>query len=112
MIPLSIITKSLLYLFAFACAPCMYAHPGHDTAEQTVPAQHGTETDEKDRTIAAILVSGNKHVPTEAILDHIPYKVGEVFDPSKTRTLIHNLYYTLKRFRTISVKAENVGADK
>lgn len=66
---------------------------------------------EKPRRIAAIFVNGNKQVPTEAILHKIPYRVGEIFNPIKTRLLIHNLYYDLKRFRTIRLEAELVGDD-
>jgi len=64
------------------------------------------------RHINAIIISGNKHVPDDAILYRIPYKVGEIFNPQKTRTLIRNLYYDLKRFRTITVKGEPINDDR
>ncbi len=63
------------------------------------------------RKINQIIISGNKHVSEEAILSRIPYRVGEIFDPNKTRQLIHNLYYDLKRFRNIWVFGENIGDD-
>jgi outer membrane protein insertion porin family len=65
----------------------------------------------KPRRIAAIFVNGNKFVPTPAILNKIPYRVGEIFNPLKTRLLIHNLYYDLKRFRVIYLYGEPVGDD-
>lgn len=60
------------------------------------------------RRINAIVVHGNKATSKAAILNHIPYKIGEAFDPRKTRLLIHNLYYNLKKFRTIKVMGEPV----
>ncbi len=60
------------------------------------------------RKIRKIIVSGNTMVPDSVILSRVPYKVGEVFNPSKTKQLIHNLYYDLKRFRTITILGENV----
>lgn len=64
------------------------------------------------RRIEKIVVHGNQLTPSEAILSHIPYKVGEVFNPSKARTLISNLYFGISRFRNITLKGENVGADR
>jgi outer membrane protein insertion porin family len=63
------------------------------------------------RFIKNIIIHGNALVPTEAILNRLPYKIGEVFDTHKTRQLITNLYTDLKRFRNISVFGENVGND-
>lgn len=65
----------------------------------------------QQRTIIDIRVVGNVFVPTSAVLDRIPYKKGELFDPTKSRTAIHNLYYGLKRFRTIDMFVETVGSD-
>lgn len=60
------------------------------------------------RRINAIKVHGNASTSTDAILTHIPYKVGELFDARKTRTLIRNLYYNLKKFHNIKVMAEPI----
>lgn len=68
--------------------------------------------DAEFRIINNIFVYGNKQVPTEAILTRIPFRIGEPFDPQKTGLLIRNLYYELKRFRNITIKGENVGADR
>lgn len=66
---------------------------------------------DQQRTIREIRVVGNVLVPASAILDRIAYKKGELFDSTKSRTAIHNLYYGLKRFRTIDIFTENVGSD-
>jgi outer membrane protein insertion porin family len=58
------------------------------------------------RRINSIIVHGNISTSKDAIINHVPYKVGELFDPRKTRTLIHNLYYNIKKFRTIKVMGE------
>jgi outer membrane protein insertion porin family len=58
--------------------------------------------------IGAIKIHGNVATTKDAILNHVPYKVGEVFDARKTKTLIRNLYYSLKKFRNIKVMGEVV----
>lgn len=60
------------------------------------------------RRISNIIIHGNTSTSKEAIINHVPYKVGELFDMRKTKTLIRNLYYKLKKFRTIKVMAEIV----
>lgn len=62
----------------------------------------------KTHRIGAIKIHGNVTTSKDAILNHIPYKIGEIFDARKTKTLIRNLYYNLKKFRNIKVKAEIV----
>jgi len=64
------------------------------------------------KAIRKIIVSGNKMVPESVILSKIPYKKGEFFDRAKTRKLIHNLYYDLKRFRNIFVKGKAVSEEE
>ncbi|HJZ24249.1 MAG TPA: outer membrane protein assembly factor BamA [Candidatus Babeliales bacterium] len=60
----------------------------------------------KTRRINAIKIHGNISTSKDAIINHIPYKIGEIFDPRKTGTLIRNLYYNLKKFRTVKVMGE------
>ena len=60
------------------------------------------------RRISNIIISGNKFTSSNAISNLIPYKIGEIFDQRKTRSLIHNLYYGLKKFRTIKVYGEPI----
>ena len=64
-----------------------------------------------DKIIRTIIVTGNSQVSTAAILNKIPYRVGQRFDPLKTREAIRNLYYDFKRFRTITIWADIVDAD-
>ncbi|MFC1841866.1 outer membrane protein assembly factor BamA [Candidatus Dependentiae bacterium] len=63
------------------------------------------------RIIKNIVISGNKLVDKQAILNRLPYKIGEVFDIRKTRQLIHNLYYGLKRIHNVIVKGRPIGKD-
>src|SRR5688500_1120716 len=51
----------------------------------------------KTYRISAIKIHGNITTSQNAILNHIPYKIGEIFDARKTKTLIRNLYYNLKK---------------
>ena len=60
------------------------------------------------KRINEIFVEGNVTIPTQAILSRIDYHPGDVFDPIKTRTVIRNLYYDIKRLRNVSIYAEPV----
>jgi len=93
--------RSSFVVIALACFSSLLISSKNLKAETTA-AQF------KDKIIRNINTSGNKMVPDSLILSRIPYKVGEKFDPTKTRKLIHNLYYDLKRFRNITVKADDV----
>lgn len=63
------------------------------------------------RKINEIYIVGNKYVSREAIINLIPYKHGETFDPKRASSIIKNLYAGLKRFRDIKIYGENVGKD-
>jgi outer membrane protein insertion porin family len=65
----------------------------------------------EDRIIKNIFIHGNKQVSAQAILNKIPYQIGQIFDPNKSRELIRKLYYEFKRFRNIKVMAELEGED-
>lgn len=84
-------------------------------SDETINQAPEEEEEEEEyvgpRTINQIYIIGNKQVPTEAILDRLPFLPGELFQPEKTRTLIRNLYYELKRFSNISLEADHVGRD-
>jgi len=83
-----------------------------DQTGQAVPQQIPTPPlTGTPKIIKEIIVSGNKLVDTDAILDRIPYKIGETFDARKSRSLIRKLFYELKRFKDIQLKGELVGAD-
>lgn len=74
-----------------------------DNEQQNAPTAYAP------RRINDIIIVGNQYTSRDAIVNYIPYKIGETFDPHKTRTLIRNLYYGLKKFRTIKVMGEKVG---
>lgn len=65
----------------------------------------------RPKRINKIIVTGNKLVPTEAILSRVPYKVGEFFNPLKTSKLIRTIYNDLRRFRNITVMGEDLDND-
>ncbi len=71
-------------------------------------AQNTGQSQDRARPIKAIVVHGNKYVPTSAILNRVPFRVGELFNPLKTGSMIRGLYKDLKRFRTITVKGKNL----
>ena len=56
--------------------------------------------------VEAIVIEGNKYVKTEAILKHLPYKVGEAFDPEKSDIAIKNLY-NLGQFRQVTLEQDD-----
>ena len=69
------------------------------------------------RRIRAIHVVGNKTVPTDALLNYVPYHVGETINiqPNgpieRSAQLIRNLYTHLKRFRNITLLADLIEPD-
>lgn len=65
----------------------------------------------KIRIINQIYIIGNRQVPTEAILDRLPFLPGEPFAPEKSRALIRNLFYEIKRFSNITLETEKIGKD-
>ncbi len=71
-------------------------------------SKNNTTINKLSRRINNILVHGNISTSKDAIIKQVPYKIGELFDPRKTRTLIRNLYYNLKKFRTVKVMSEIV----
>ncbi len=75
------------------------------------PAQNQTQPAPKPKRISKIIVQGNKITPAQAVLNSIPYKEGEIFDPLTTGEVIRTLYFKIKRFRNITLKAERIGSD-
>lgn len=86
--------------------------PSADQPPTQATAVSAFDTSDQPRTINKIVVVGNTLVSDEAILSRVPYKVGEIFDPKKTSSLIRTLYYDLKRFNNIQIFADNVNEDK
>lgn len=81
------------------------------TEENQQPEAAPVTHQEGLKTINAIYPIGNTQVLDGAILNSIPYRVGEQFDPQKTGTLIRNLYQKLRRFRNIRVYVHPVKKD-
>lgn len=83
--------------------------------EQSIDPQSSvnneTEEEEGPRTIRQIFITGNKQISTQALLNKIPYKLGEVFDPRKSGSLLRNLY-ALGYFRYIELLGEDIGKDQ
>lgn len=73
-------------------------------------AQDETETAETPKRINNLSVVGNTLVTSEAILNRVPYKKGELFSPSKTSVFLRNLY-NLGYFRNIELMGEDVSSD-
>ena len=59
------------------------------------------------KKIASISISGNNQVTQEALLARIPYRVNDVFNPTKTGDLIRNLY-DLNYFNNVVVDVEDL----
>ncbi|MCX5921770.1 MAG: outer membrane protein assembly factor BamA [Candidatus Dependentiae bacterium] len=83
----------------------------YSTSTEDPTKLESQRSDTGSRKINAITVLDNKYVTAEAIISHVPFKVGEQFDPRKKSTLIKNIYDGLKRFKNISVYGENIGDD-
>ncbi len=67
---------------------------------------HTAHEHNEGRKIRSIIVEGNKHVPTSAILNRVPFRHNEFFDTFKTGSMIRNLYKELRRFTNITVKGK------
>lgn len=111
----SVVYRAILILYA---SIFLLTQPHALAAEsaQEAPIEENSANEPHDlsaqdmagRTINDIIISGNHQVTTQAILNKIPYRKGQKFDPLKTRELIRNLYYDFKRFRTINLFAEPI----
>lgn len=118
---MSMFTKKLLLSFFFVSLGTAFwsnLHAENQSSASTADEeQEEMNIDEENnaphspKRIHKIIVSGNKITPTDAVLNYIPYKEGEVFDPIKTGELIRTLYFKIKRFRNITLMAELVGTD-
>lgn len=107
----------LLYFLRIMMIPLMCAYsplyaldePAND-APAVATSQHQAADDRVEtsaKKINQIIITGNTMLAREAILNKIPYTVGEFFNPAKTSTLIRNLY-SLGYFRQISIMGEDV----
>lgn len=80
-------------------------------AEEDQEPEELSVQDLAGRIIREIIIQGNEQVSQQAILNKIPYRKGQKFDPIKTRETIRNLYFDFKRFRTINIMAEPIDPD-
>ena len=109
---LAIVLSSVAYLYCQQCESSDETISSSGDLTVVPTRDHDEEElDEKPRTIKDIVVTGNKLVPTNAILDRVPYKKSELFDPLLSGTAIRNLY-NLKRFRNIQIFVECVSPDE
>jgi len=77
-----------------------------------VPAVRRTaQSPFKDLLITDIVVEGNKYVKSEAILNRLPYKIGQEFDPERSSFGIKNLY-DMGNFRQIRLDGEKIDDKK
>ncbi len=96
---------------------------GIDTQEDDVDGDQSEQEEDDDReleeviepiktpkTIKNIIIEGVNHIPLEAVMRKIPYKVGEVFDKQKTNALIKNIY-SLGYFKHVRVLGQTIDAD-
>lgn len=74
----------------------------------TLPAH--VQQDIARRTITAIVVEGNAYVSTDAILNKIPYRVGQQYNPLAQRQLIRQLM-DMGYFTSVVLEAELQGDD-
>ena len=92
---------TFLSLF-FCCATfsLVGAQQPTDDGEQSIDSPDNQPQQQmqqvRPKRINKIIVSGNKHVPTEAIISRIPFKEGEYFNVTKVGSLIRNIYSDLK----------------
>ena len=85
-------------------------NPDSTTIDDHSESDHDDHEDgASDRTIRHIYIVGNQIISDQAVLNRLPFREGELFDPLKTHQLIHNLYFDLKRFRNIIVKGKLIG---
>ena len=78
-------------------------------AEENNSSQEVVE--QEPPTIKKIIVSGNKHVNTDVILNRLPYKVNEPFDKSQTSYAINNIY-SLGYFNQVKIKTQDAGKNQ
>lgn len=92
-----LVKKYLVIACAVACMPHIYT--------QATPTDEVEES--SPRSIAHIYLEGNTLVDTQAILNKIPYRPGQSFDPAHTGALLRSLY-ALGFFRHIELQGKTL----
>ncbi len=103
--------KEKWILILLCCLPLWTSVLHAEEPDQQPDAPATEQAQPIPRRINEIIVVGNEFTPRDAILNYIPYQVGEVFNPQKSTQLIRNLYEGLKRFRNITLKGDAVDDD-
>jgi outer membrane protein assembly factor BamA len=107
-------TFLVVAIFSLLWAAPIVSSDDVDTADLPVTTQENNESKAErrksaERTIKSITVEGNHLVPTEAILQHFPYRIGEVFNKQQRRTALRTVYFGIKKLRHIELRGKNSG---
>ena len=103
-------TKIKIFQTICFCIPLLTGNVLNSSGpiDNTEQIEQSQSEEQPYKRIKEIIVQGNKHVPTTAILYRVPFKVGETFNPIKTGKMIRNMYKELKRLRNITVKGKDL----
>lgn len=77
--------------------------------QKTVTASSVSPQQSTQRTISKVTIIGNKLISTEALLIHVPYKSGEVFEQKECIKEIHNSF---KQIAKVIIKGSLEGINK
>jgi len=70
-----------------------------------------TQPSEKPRKIRKIIIEGNKHLNSSAIIAKLPYHENNIFDPELSSEAIGHIY-SLGFFNQVIIESENIGEDQ
>lgn len=99
-----------LFVVMFGCLILATSLIASEADDQT-PEQTEQQRPQDPPRINKIIFVGNTMTPDQAMINYIPYQIGEYYSPTKSSKLIRNLYTGLKRFRNITLKGNMVGDD-
>ncbi len=89
----------------------LYADENSAAPTASEPNAASQEIPINQRRIKDIIITGNHTTAREAILNYIPYHIGEYFNLQQSGQLIRSLYDGLKRFRNITLMGDLIGDD-
>ncbi len=108
---LSTLIISLLILgTSFSPAHAKPQKIARSKAKKTAPGVSATKTPKLDGTVKALLVSGNKKIEKDAVLNRITSKVGEAYSEGKVREDVINLFKS-GYFLDVSVDRQGQGSE-
>ena len=110
------IIKTSLFSFLIISSTLTPNKEAIASTESVVPKQENQHLEENTNTdfektkhvISNITVLGNKTIPAKAIMNIIPYKLGDYFDPIFSNQLIHRLY-KLGYFKNVELRIKPYG---